>query len=504
MDEISLSVDETNQLRLSLGLAPLVIEEAAAEQPKRQASPDQASRNERLIENIKRQKARAFTTSGSGLGSGTSESSLEFIKRLSSGNKGKTAPKMTAKDSKLSALAGLDSNVHISKAVVDNVDNVDTILVLKDQTLAENDSHGDTLTTLRANKVQNDVKQYNPYDEHSSLLEQYNEPALEETVVMTLGSRAEIAQTAQKEAPVKNAVSLDYDKSRIQKDYNPSLAFKPRKIKRKKTNFRAIVPDDELVAPGDYSNAGNQLARTNFVDDDDLQTAIAQSRRQYVAPLLMNLSSDDEAEGITLLDSNLLAVGSRVADVQHIEKTEEKISPNDMIIDHQQDQDVDMLVASVKQEPLDEPMTPDQPNMAEHAAIEPEILVSKTGGASGIGAALKLLMQHGDLKPANSTQVESQSTSSRRQEWAERQRAHTEKREMELRASKARNKALGGRATHVNRTEWDTKNDLLVEKQLKYRDYVPDVKLQYTDEKGRILTTKEVSTFNPGIQRTSS
>ncbi|KAI8927979.1 SART-1 family-domain-containing protein [Entophlyctis helioformis] len=357
-EEVSLSIDETNRLRLSLGLPPLRVggttQEQTAEANYEKHRAEEAKKRDRkqLLETIQKEKEAALRNkklAGKGLGDASDQddaddSPLAWVQRMKSKELASKArkrdkaaarskPKDTAgnTDYDASDLAGL----RVGHALDDVAQSGEAILVLKDTTIAENEEEGDELVSVslaeheRTQKnIQNKKKprKYQGYgdddDSHGgkrNILYQYDED--DEKSGFTLGQQGKVdveSINAEKrnvsEAMRANAVSLSYEKNREMVDYytkDELVAFKkPKKTKKKDTKGKRStarkqlhygddedeaesgqgvdgadamdVEDDHQSNAATFANshAKANVDDVNFVDDNDLQQALARSRRR--------------------------------------------------------------------------------------------------------------------------------------------------------------------------------------------------------------------------------
>lgn len=215
---------------------------------------------------------------------------------------------------------------HAVDSVLDDTGG-ETILVLKDSTIEENENEGDELVSLKLLESEQTKKRleagkkkalYDPAaEEHQGLLSQYDETISgPEKSAFVLGDegtfsvmdeeqrRMEVAKKLREQQHGLKGVemNLDYSKNNEIRDYYTqeeqeamSTSFKKvkRKDKKKSRSGRAtrIVDEDEdFAAPAEgemdtrpdsfvHSNVNASIEDVNFVDDDDLQGALAKARR---------------------------------------------------------------------------------------------------------------------------------------------------------------------------------------------------------------------------------
>lgn len=241
--------------------------------------------------------------------------------------------------------------------ITDFEEGQETILTLKDRGILDDDEGSggemDELTNVNMEDRERLLKNldnkkkkpgYNPYDDDEFLLGQDEKPSLlphydedkKRSEGFVLGkqgsiSTASVAATRQKHQAnqpqlsvadkLKQVQTLDYDKTQGIKDYYTqdeiNLTFKkPKKLKKKKKiRQRTTMPDDDDIQGSVAATGVNQqqeeedepkapyqpAADANFVDDDDLQEALARSRRdanRQKKKLMKRMTPEDIARSI--------------------------------------------------------------------------------------------------------------------------------------------------------------------------------------------------------------
>ena len=120
--------------------------------------------------------------------------------------------------------------------------------------------------------------------------------------------------------------------------------------------------------------------------------------------------------------------------------------------------------------------------------------------SKGLAATLALLSQKGLVQRASTEDQALQQKIRERELWLIKERKNEKLRGLEKEKERERNRALGrntklsGRDLERQREEdmrrLDRERLKLVEE--KFKNYTPDVKIEYKDEFGRVLNTKEV------------
>ncbi|KAH7098275.1 SART-1 protein [Auriculariales sp. MPI-PUGE-AT-0066] len=319
--EESISLEETNKIRISLGLKPLVDDKAPADTAEAAAEKNYAKQRER--EKKEAESKRVFDNIAK----------VKNKRELNAGLKGRTLADLDAgegdKQEKILAKKRQEELDSMDKAIQDEYtekdlsglkvthdfdeleDGHERILTLKDSRILDNEE--DELQNVemaeheRRQKVQElKIKkpQYTGYDDDEfagggigmkrSVLAKYDEE-LEggKDSGFRLGSNAgslpRAPQTKQDIAETLNRslLSIDYSKNLEASDYLQAgdKGFKKPKTKKKRANARVVEADPELAVPTDDAmDVDEKKPRrainldVNFVDDDDLQASLARAR----------------------------------------------------------------------------------------------------------------------------------------------------------------------------------------------------------------------------------
>ncbi|KAI8608711.1 SART-1 protein [Chytriomyces sp. MP71] len=345
-EELSLSVEETNRLRISLGLKPLQNETssggdaavAAANFAKEKQRLKARQERKLLISRLAaaENKEKAFARlEGKGLGDADDDnddntSALAWAAKLKERNE--TNRRMLVQR-KARELEELDEEYSADQLkglrVAHNMDDISSdILVLADKRVTDEDADEDELVSAAISakeRLEQNLKNkkkkpvYNAYDDAEfdmpghkrSLLSQYDEDDEKSGFILGDGGRVDSAAAAategESQANGKKTVTLAYEKMQEIKDYYTqeeaaATFLKPKKKKKSsssskgKSRTRDVEPDypnpanpdamqTDAVAIGsgtthDFarSNANADVTSVNFVDDDDLQSALSRAR----------------------------------------------------------------------------------------------------------------------------------------------------------------------------------------------------------------------------------
>ncbi|SAM03536.1 hypothetical protein [Absidia glauca] len=466
--------------------------------------------------------------------------------------------------------------------ITDFEEGQETILTLKDRGILDDDEGNgdfDELTNVNMEDRERLLKNldnkkkkpgYNPYDDDEFLLGQDEKPSLlphydedkkrEGFVLGKQGSisTASVAATRQKHQAnqpqlsvaekLKQVQTLDYDKTQGIKDYYTqdeiNLTFKkPKKLKKKKKiRQRTTMADDgdvqdSTAATGDIKQEEEDEPRApyqpaldaNFVDDDDLQEALARSRRdanRQKKKLLKRMTPEDIARSIveerTAQEGQQDAADNEADDTNGgglvLSETTEFLNSVGNVPIYVREQRQNMTTNSVSPTPddredMDDTSRPtknttvtdideDQsttPPPPEHttAPVEEDVPVyDEPLVGRGLAATLNLLTQKGLMAKATPAQLARDKQVSEQLRW----QAESRKREQQLkRQIDQRNKGTGERDRHREYDEDKQKEregrDLMREHERRMADYKPDVQLGYYDDDGNELSTKEAFRF---------
>jgi U4/U6.U5 tri-snRNP-associated protein 1 len=348
-----------------------------------------------------------------------------------------------------SQLAGLK----VSHAISEFDEGGETILTLKDRNiLGEADDDADELSNVniedreRLKKNLEAKKQkpgYNPYDDDQfngkkqSILPQYEDE--EEEGGFVIGKAGTIDRVA--EAVDEKTVSqklkeqtLSYEKMQEIKDYytqeEADATFKkPKSKKKKKTRRKAKDDEDvstmqETAAPQEELRPRTLDPDANFVDDDDLQEALARARRiankqknkllkkmtpEEIAKQIkeeqeIKMEEDENEGGLVLSEATefVNALGNTIPTftAPKVHEVQVKTEPEEPHFDVQEvHSDTEADVAMDEQEPVAEEDTTMEEVKQEKIKEEPkeEVIAEEPLVSRGLAATLSLLNQKGKL-----------------------------------------------------------------------------------------------------------
>ncbi|KAI8880332.1 SART-1 protein [Backusella circina FSU 941] len=579
----SISLEETNAIRKKLGLPELSLDaeqvnpdqEAYDNYQKLKDEQERESKAQDIkkrIEKSKNRKRNLEKLQGKGLADGDDddESALSWIKKSRKREKDTAARRAKELEEMDNAFQSYDasnlSGLKVGHSMNEFDEGSETILTLKDRgILDENDEDADELTNVSIEdrerlKKNLDLKKqkpgYNPYDDDQfngskqSILPQYEDE--EDDVGFTIGKSGTIKmETKKDEKTVSQKLkeqTLSYEKMREIKDYytqeEMDATFKKPKTKKKKKSTRKRnkeVDEDDIVIP--ETSAPIIRERTfdpdaNFVDDDDLQQALARSRRvankernklfkkmtpEEIAKKLQQEKQEEEDEevggGLVLSETtefvNSLGImptfvpkEATVPAASESPVPERPRTPEQQVEEEEAKdepiQDLSTRVEEAKEsedefEPIQEEDIEMKDESKDEIPMEEEPLVS-----GGIAATLQLLNQKGIIAKPTEEQLKRDKIATEQIRWQneqrkrERLRAIDEQREKERRRGGNEHRGRDYDRDRQREEEREREREKEREEAQRMREYdaamqnyKPEVVLEYTDDSGRVMDTRE-------------
>ncbi|RDB26410.1 U4/U6.U5 tri-snRNP-associated protein 1 [Hypsizygus marmoreus] len=594
--EESISLEETNKIRISLGLKPLTEDAAPADDKDRQAEDNYAKRRERetkereakkiqdRIDKVRNRRELNASLKGSTLGDvdGDVDDTLKWIKR----SKKKEKELAKKRQEELESMDKAFQEEYTERDLVglkvshdfDEMDEGDArILTLKDSRILDNEE--DELQNIEMaederTKKNRDLKikrhDYTGYDDEEfmegkeglkrSVLAKYDEDinGTQETG-FRLGHSVVSSRAQQEEhkhqyaASVnKSLLSIDYAKNLGSADYlmEGDIGFKKPKTKKKRPSRRAPIETDLVISDQMDVDEKPIVPRvrdldTNFVDDDELQAALARSRKaklhrakkltpEQLAKKISEQRAQEEQEaresikveevsegegddgGLTFDDTSefVRAVGNNMAVKSEPKEVARIPSPAPRIKQRSPSRDVSMAPGDVAMEEVEAgeiavKEEEEEDEMAMLNAIENAIAATEAeekaalqngniddaiGGtsteqtfSSGMASTLTLLRQQGILATPSADQKDRERTQLQRDLWLAEQRQRVAQRELERLQSRGANKDQAQREYENRMREQQEARDNLEA----FKNYKPDVNIVYYDEFGRALNVKE-------------
>lgn len=287
--------------------------------------------------------------------------------------------------------------------------------------------------------------------------------------------------------------SLDYSiASEQNNDYYSkdeyAAQFKKKKTKKRAIKKQVMNEDEEEIVINDDRDT------LNFVDDHDLQAALARSRRQAVEKpkpsiqeLAETLLNDDTASSIEqkghlevsettefvqkLLSTSLPAIPESKV---RVERNESNVSDDQMDVTVDNDDDDDSVNINHHQQHNEE---------AEQQAVKE--LIEEPTVDGGMASTLKLLKQKGLIEKRTEDDIKRDQLILEHQKWAMKRKANATAAEP-LPSTEAVQQRRLTRREEVEREQQRAK-----ELEEKFKDYKPVINLVYRDEFGRALSQKE-------------
>lgn len=586
--EESISLEETNKIRISLGLQPLTDDAAPADDADKQAELNYSKQREReakereakkihdQIAKVRNRRELHSSLSGPTLGDpiGDAEDTLKWIKKAKKREKElakKRQQELENMDKAFQAeyterdLVGLK----VSHDFEELAEGDGRILTLKDSRILDDEEDvlqnvelAEEERTRKNKELKIKRRDYTGYDDDEfaegkqgmkrSVLAKYDEEiqGTHETG-FRLGSSAapkEVVESVQPEHDVvklnRKVLSIDYAKNLETSDYlrEGDVGFKKLKTKKKRSTRRVAV-DSGDDAGGREENRMEEDEKpavsrpreldVNFVDDDELQAALARSRRVKIhksktyAPeaIASKLAQERSREQSTLPDSIINVDGpetglvfddtsefvrnisynpapakptatgpdpsvkhsipSRGASETPGDQVVDEIEAGEVVVKDEDEEDDEAMLQAVEQ-------AIKATEAEERAAAEKgaNIEVGTAGEhtySSGLTGTLVLLRQQGLLAAPSADQREREKVQRRRDLWLSEHRHRQEQREIERLQSRGSNKDQATREyENRSREQQEARTNLDF-----FKDYKPDINIVYFDEFGRSLTPKE-------------
>ena len=445
----SLSLDEANRVRLSLGLRPLEVDD--------ETGADERVVPERPAEPVARDEAVATSHAPQGptLGQGASMSARAWIQHARRQAQVHAAERAAQADKEQAAAQPeyTSQDTHGLRVAHDlaDLDGHERVLTLRDAGVLdmEEDELEEAMTQKRA-----------PPSASSGVLDKYDHvetldaPAPRADVGFRLGDAMDAPSQARTEELASESrraqhVSLDYEKNVPVSDYD--TAFKKRKKKSRQPR-RVWV---EESAPSRVEA---------LVDDDELAASLARARRQRAKASMKKVTPEMVAQSVAAHQDEappadgLLFDGTSNFVQQIVERNEaprrsapEPAAPTEPAAPPEPTSPPEPAAPSA---PVPEaPAAPPSPTGAPNAAPEAD--------ASSVASVLQYLRSQGSLESTSSEQREHEKTQLQYDAWLHRHRDHADD---------------------------DDDAQAIMDR---FKDYKPDIKIEYHDEFGRTLSTKE-------------
>ncbi|KAF8501642.1 SART-1 family-domain-containing protein [Russula emetica] len=585
--EESISLEETNKIRISLGLKPLTDDSAPADDKEKQAEANYAKQREAEVKErdtkriqdriakVRNKRDLNASLRGATLGDADADTddALKWIKK----NKKKEKELVKKRQAELESMDKVFQEEYtekdleglkVSHDLSQLEDGESHILTLKDSRILDNEDDelqnvemAEAERTKERNELKIKRRDYTGYDDDEfvegregmkrRILSKYDEflEGPKETGfrlgASDLSNAASTRIEEQVAAPVNRALlSIDYTKNIESSDYlqKGDAGFKKPKNKKKRST-RRVAEDSDIIIP-----IGNQMEidvkpvvprvrdlDVNFVDDDELQAALASARRakiktkkispeeiaQRIAeerarseepsisdPVKVEDSeADREGSGGLIFDDTSEFVRGITYDPVAVKKEAPEVDAVPLTTTKRElpDEDTPMIEAEeleagevvMKEDEDDDAMLNAIENAIrvteaeEKAAAESENLNVGTSSeqtfSAGMASTLNILRQQGLVATPTADQRERENVQLQRDVWLAEQRQRTAQRDVER---------LKARGSSKDQAQREYENRLRDQQEARanleaFKNYKPDVNIVYHDEFGRVLDKRE-------------
>jgi len=523
----SLTLEETNRVRVSLGLKPLTadVEDAAPVAPAPVETPDDV--RARLAQaQDRRELARQLRGPTLGDAAGKAESSRNWVRNVQRRAQARAAQREREDADAKDAPREYDASELTGLRVAHDMDEfgpgtAERVLTLRDADVladAEDELIESSLEASARDRAaqaqQKAPRAYTGLDDdevatgrRAGVLSQYDEGPVggaeagfrlgDAASVDAMDVRAHARSEAERHSAAREQqrVDLSYEKNVPASDYE--VSFK-KKSKKKKRSTRVHVDADE-PRPGDAAEpmAVDPAPRTRakaetLIDDDELAASLARARRQHAKAHMAKMTPEAVARSLatqpvapdTQPDDGLTLDATSEFVRQIVERPSETraaaptTTPDEAPVTAAPNE----VAAASDKAPLPEaPATPVEASelpavpaaAAEVAADAPE------GG--GLASTLQWLRSQGVLEHVSDEQRKLERTQLQHDAWLQERR----------REERARARMSADEAAEYDRDARARERREAEAAMERFRDYKPDIKLEYHDEYGRTLSTKE-------------
>ncbi|CDO73714.1 hypothetical protein BN946_scf185015.g42 [Trametes cinnabarina] len=582
--EQSISLEETNKIRISLGLKPLTEDASPADDKEKQAEENYAKQREReqkereakavqeRIAKVRNKRELNAKLKGTTLGDADDDvdDTLKWIKKAKKREKELAKKRQQELENMDKMFQGEEytekdlEGLKVSHDFEELDEGEARILTLKDKDELQNIEMAEREKEKKNQELKIKRRDYTGYDDDEfapgqagmkrAVLAKYDEflEGSKETG-FRLGSST-VTRSEKSDAPVpvnKTLLSIDYAKNIEMTDYiQPGdVGFKKPKTKKKRPNRRVNAEEVDIPPPNEAEQDQMQVDEkpivprqrnldVNFVDDDELQAALARSRRaklqkpkkvspEEIAKQIAERRAKSEARdvvdvddlgeddgGLTIDDTSefVRAItfdptpvkkepvepspkreGTREPSRQPSAppvKTEaedhpmEEVEAGEVVVKEEEDEEDPEAMLNAIENAIKE--TEAMEKAAQDAGVPVGTAVEQTFG-EGMAATLNILRQQGVLAQPSADQMERERVQRQRDLWLAEYRRLQAQRELERAKSRGQNKDQATRE-YENRLREQQEARMMLEA---FKNYKPDVNIVYHDEFGRELTPKE-------------
>ncbi|KAK9490367.1 SART-1 protein [Lipomyces doorenjongii] len=435
----------------------------------------------------------------------------------------------------------------VGHSLEDIMDGEDVILTLKDRNVL--DDCDDELVSLAleehakaSQNIENRKRKgrYTGFEDEDALgekkgiLSRYDEDDESNKEFFTLDSEVisvgDVGSEKQKKLdamnPGKIKVSLEVDLPPIgiiqdSSDYMPAEQIKikkPKKSKKSKNSRKRASAEDDADGRNQDAEMVDYQPDVIEDDDEDLQALLSKQRRslqkkrkaQFLTPEMLAQAIRDQSTEDTPVpegDENGLVIDDMTEFVGNVGNSiaaeeEEERERKERLANSRRS-----ATTPVKSESEDAAMT----NHHEEGQVKPETEdvddeVSTTGlegepvlSSIGLGATLSMLRSRGLIKTPDEQDVERQRIQRENMKWRVSMAQHKARSELALRAQREADRKSGkyDKLTQKEREEAAQRENQMRqlgearEAQKRFKDYKPEIKIEYKDEFGRVMGQKE-------------
>jgi U4/U6.U5 tri-snRNP-associated protein 1 len=532
-DADSISLDETNRIRISLGLKPIPEQTEVKDDDQvarenwlnKLETEEKTAQQQRLRKKIQESKDRAEARrllDGQGLADGEDDvdaGAKSWLKKFRMKQRELQQKNLQATEEQMEQVEYTSKNLGGLKVAhkLDDMQNLnqDVVLILKDSSVLDEENELISSTLVEKEKLEENLrakKGKQRYDEdydNKTVLSKYDENdegdrffVLDGSEIMASAKKTEeaVVETATKKTLITledvNVItpSSDYQQAK------PANFRKPKKLKyntaqtvdRKRKRF----DDDE-----DHDHTIREQA-----DDEDLQSILAASRRRVqktdikkkklLTPeeLAEKLLQEKDAEETANEETDGLVISETTDFLALIRQNKDEGKDEHVNEEHRTDigaeqrenyreEDIQMNEISEHVPDLDASnLAPEEPSLA-----------------GGIADAVRLLQSRGAIKTKTTAELERERIQKEQRDWVKKTEKDRLIREIQQQRQREQDRLEGKYdglsqkereeiAVHENRQR---EMQEAMEAQRRFVNYKPDVKIEYRDDMGNLLSTKE-------------
>lgn len=558
-----ISLEETNKLRASLGLKPIPIPSAAPDSAPSATSTsyvdqeeqayknwqqmknaeDTKKRKETIEEKIKQKQEEALRRRAMGAAKtltqeATNQSTVDWLKKMQNAQKKNASGgiNVTNKPSKPQkpALSEYTADDLKGIKVAHDIDELDAgrdiVLTLKDGSVL--DDEDDVLESsdlvskeklkkkLDAKKGLNRLNYEDDEEAGNGILSKYNDITKEtkdsaftlDGPSVVLSSKAPV-KTLDKKPSSQTPANIDFQFSDIistldaSADYQNSIpGGKAPKIKKKKKKSKQETSINISASMSRKRQREEDSEPVSVDDDEQLQSILAKSRRKVQREtkkkkietpqeIAEKIQEEEVLEPEQDTDSNGLIVVNKTTDfLAGIKQASEEAEAQELNENKKRVQfSLDSSSVEVHKEEPEETSAEPAPLKVDASIVAPDAPVG------GVAAALNLLRSRGFIKQKTAEELADEENRKKQRMWAKDMAKERILRDIELSKKREKLRATSGydKLSHKMREALARKENQereLVEAkeaQKRFENYKPDIKLEYRDEDGRLLSTKD-------------